>query len=82
MNVPVVKPDIVVVELLPEYAPEFIVQVPAGNPESKTEPVETEHVGCVIVPTTGADGVAGCAFITTFDEPTEMQPVEFVTVKL
>ena len=36
------------------------VQVPElGKPDNATEPVETKHVGCVIVPTTGAVGVTG-----------------------
>jgi hypothetical protein len=35
------------------------VQVPLeGNPLKMTLPVETTHVGCVIAPTTGADGLA------------------------
>jgi hypothetical protein len=36
----------------------------AGNPLRTTLPVETEHVGAVIVPTTGAAGIIGCAVIT------------------
>jgi hypothetical protein len=40
------------------------------------------HEGCVIVPTDGGAGVAGCAFITTPDEGAEIQPVEVVTVKV
>lgn len=32
------------------------VQVPAGSPLSTTLPVETVHVGWVMVPTTGAAG--------------------------
>ena len=41
------------------------VHVPLdGNPLSTTLPVETMHTGCVIVPTTGADGVTGWALIT------------------
>jgi hypothetical protein len=36
------------------------VQVPDdGNPLKSTLPVDTEHVGCVIVPITGAEGVIG-----------------------
>ncbi len=35
-----------------------------------------------MVPTTGADGVAGCAGITTFADSTETQVAELVTVKL
>jgi len=39
------------------------VHVPnAGKPFNTTLPVATVHVGCVIVPATGAVGVAGCEF--------------------
>jgi hypothetical protein len=34
------------------------------------------------MPITGIAGVDGCAGITTFDEADEVQPTEFVTVKL
>lgn len=42
--------------------PGFIVTVQppdGGRPLSATLPVATRHVGCVIIPMTGADGVAG-----------------------
>ena len=49
------------------------VQVPdGGNPLNTTLPVATLHEGCVIVPTTGAVGVAGCAFMTILPEVTEV----------
>ena len=36
------------------------VHVPAdGNPLKTTLPVDTAHVGWVITPTTGAEGIAG-----------------------
>ena len=36
------------------------VQLPlAGKPLRATLPVETEHVGCVMVPIVGAEGVNG-----------------------
>lgn len=54
----------------------------AGNPLSTTLPVAAEHVGCVIVPTVGADGVTGWVFIETLFEDPEVHPAEFVTVKL
>jgi hypothetical protein len=58
------------------------VQVPVdGRPLNATLPVVIEQVGCVILPTTGAVGVAGCAFITMFADTTEIQPAAFVTVK-
>lgn len=57
------------------------VQVPAeGKPFSTTLPVAILHVGCVIVPTTGAGGDAGAAIITTFPEGWEIHPEELVTV--
>ena len=34
-----------------------------GNPFRTTLPVESEHVGAVIVPTIGAAGITGCAVI-------------------
>ena len=57
------------------------VHVPLdGNPPNTTLPVAVAQVGCVIVPTVGELGVAGCAFTVTFDEATEVQPAELVTV--
>lgn len=55
------------------------VQLPVdGNPLRTTLPVAREHVGWVIVPTTGAVGVT--AVMTTLGEAAEVQPAEFVTV--
>jgi hypothetical protein len=61
--VPAGRPEIV--ELVPvpvvitPPGDRFNVQVPvAGNPFKTTLPVATEHVGCVILPTRGADGIA------------------------
>ena len=59
MCVPVGKPDIVVLAVEPAIDPGLIVQLPAGKPLNTTLPVADAHVGCVIVPTTGAVGVAG-----------------------
>jgi hypothetical protein len=57
------------------------VQVPVdGNELNATLPVATEHVGWVIVPTTGAVGVAGCGLIPTLPDDTDVQPSELVTV--
>jgi hypothetical protein len=57
------------------------VHVPAdGRLLSTTLPVATVHVGGVIVPTDGADGVKGWAGITTAVEAAEIQPSELVTV--
>jgi len=60
-----------------------ITHVPVdGNPLNTTLPVGTSNVGWVIVPTTGAEGVGGCAGIITFAEGTDKQPSDVVTVKL
>lgn len=57
--VPASSPDIVVLAPVPLIDPGLIVQFPEGKPLNSTLPVETEHVGCVIVPTIGAEGVTG-----------------------
>ena len=62
--------------------PGFIVQVPAGNPLNTTLPVATAQVGCVINPTSGAAGVAGCASIIASDDSGEIHPALLVTVYL
>ena len=42
---------------VPVIAPGLIVQLPvAGRADSTTLPVAVVHVGCVIVPTAGAEG--------------------------
>ena len=57
------------------------VQVPvAGKPFKTTLPVAVEQVGCVIVPTVGADGDDGAASITTLTDDAEIQPASLVTV--
>ena len=65
---------------VPDMAPGLIVQLPAGKPVNSTLPVGSAHVGCVIVPTAGAEGVAGCALITTFADAGETHPAALVTV--
>ena len=83
LYVPVASPDIVVVVPLPDTEPGLIVHVPEeGNPLRATLPVETEHVGWVGTPGTGALGVGGWTLITTPVDAGEVQPSEFVTVKL
>ena len=57
-----------------------IVQFPAGNPLSTTLPVGTSNVGWVMVPTTGAEEVGGCAGITILSDGTDTHPYELVTV--
>ena len=66
-------------------APGFLVSVhdpEAGSPLKGTVPVAVAQVGCVMVPTTGAVGVAGCGSTTAFVETGEMHPAALVTVKL
>jgi hypothetical protein len=64
----------------PEIAPGFIVQLPAGKPLNITLPVAVVQVGCVIVPTVGADDVTGCALTTISADAVEVHPVALVTV--
>jgi hypothetical protein len=82
LYVPAAIPDIVVLVVEPVIAPGLIVHVPAGKPFSTTLPVARAQVGCVIVPTVGADGAAGCALMTTFADTDEVHPAALVTVKL
>jgi hypothetical protein len=59
------------------------VHVPvSGNPLSATLPVEVMHVGWVMVPITGAAGVAGCALTVIAADDGEVQPVALVTVNV
>jgi hypothetical protein len=59
------------------------VQVPdAGSPLKATLPVAVVQVGWVMVPTTGADGVAGCALMVALSDEAEVQPATLVTVKV
>ncbi len=80
------KPEIVVLVVLPVVVtlPGILVMVqfPAGKPLSTTLPVEVAQVGCVIVPTVGAAGSAGCAFTTALVLANEVQPALLVTVKV
>ena len=56
-------------------------QVPvAGKPLITTLPVDNVHVGWVIVPMVGTDGVAGCMLMTTSVDATELHPTELVTM--
>jgi hypothetical protein len=83
--VPAIKPDIVVLVPVPVVVDPPGVQVSVhvpleGNPLKTALPVATVHVGWVIVPTTGADGVTGCTLITTLVDAAEVHPAELVTV--
>jgi len=46
-------------EPVPAIAPGFSIQFPEGNPFKTALPVASVQVGCVIVPTVGAEGVVG-----------------------
>ena len=74
--------DIVVLAPVPAIAPGLMIQLPAGKLPITTLPVAAVQVGCVIVPTVGAVGVAGCALMTTLADAGEVHPAAFVTVKL
>ena len=75
-----VKLDIVVLVVDPAIPPGLMVQLPDGNPLNATLPVDDAQVGCVMVPTTGAVGVAGWAFMVTFPDEGEVHPEAFETV--
>ena len=73
LYVPAASPEMVLVTVLPAIAPGLMVQLPVGRPLNSTLPVATEQVGWVIVPTVGANGVAGCASIVA-DVGPELHP--------
>jgi|APLow6443716910_1056828.scaffolds.fasta_scaffold1779609_1 hypothetical protein len=59
------------------------IQLPdEGSPLSAMLPVDNRQVGWVTVPTTGAEGVSGCALINALADAGEMQPEALVTVKV
>jgi hypothetical protein len=59
------------------------VHVPdAGSPLKAALPVAVVQVGWVMAPTTGADGVAGCALMIALSDEAEVQPAALVTVKV
>lgn len=78
--VPAAKPEIVLFAPVPEINPGLIVQLPVGKPPKTTLPVADAHAGWVIVPTVGANGVAGCELITELIDAVEIHPTAFVTV--
>lgn len=49
------------------------VHVPAGKLLRTTLPVAMVHVGWVMVPISGFNGVAGCVLITTLPDGTDVQ---------
>ena len=82
VGIPVARPGIVRFVPVPAITPGLTVQFPAGKPPKITLPVETAQVGCVIKPTVGACGVAGCTSITTLAEAGEIHPDIVVTVNV
>ena len=56
---PVDNPVSVVLDVDPLILPGLIVHEPEGKSLNTTLPVGTVQVGCVIVPTVGAEGVTG-----------------------
>ena len=54
----------------------------SGRPLNTTLPVTIAHVGCVIVPTEGAEGVAGLTLMTALLETGEAHPEALVTVNV
>ncbi len=75
---PVVPVPVIVVE--PKLSVTVHVPLP-GKPLKATLPVDKAHVGWVIVPNTGADGVSGCALMTALPEADELQ-LPLFTVKV
>jgi hypothetical protein len=83
--VPAARPEIVVLVPVPVVVtpPGVLVNVHvpvAGKPFNTTLPVDTEHVGCVIVPTVGAEGALGTALIRIFADEVEIHADALVTV--
>ena len=74
------NPETTVLAPDPAIVPGLIVQLPAGNPLMATLPVDTAHVGCVIVPVIGAAGVKGCELITTSAVTRDIHPEAVVIV--
>ena len=82
---PEASPEIVVLVPVPVLVtpPGVLVnvQVPEeGKPFNTTLPVAIVHVGCVVIPTSGAFGVAGWALTTTFVDDAEIHPNALVTL--
>jgi hypothetical protein len=69
---------------VPVIPPGLMVHVPvAGKPFNTTVAVDSAHdEGCVTVPTIGAVGATGAAFITTSADVFDIQPAAVVTLKL
>ncbi len=57
----------------------LMVQVPAGKFTSSIHPVATVQVGCVNVPTIGADGIPAGGLMVTIGVTGELHPASLVT---
>lgn len=68
----VVLEPVPLVVIVPGYIVSVHVPV-AGSPDKFTLPVVSEHVGGVIVPTDGLEGVSGCGFISTSSDCSDVQ---------
>lgn len=73
------RSDKVILEPVPVIASGLIVQFPEGKLFNTAVPFAIVHSGCVTAPAVGAEGVAGCTFITTSADNNEIHPTEFVT---
>jgi hypothetical protein len=80
LYVPAARPVKVLLAPVPATAPGLITQFPAGKPLNTTLPVAIAHVGCVIAPTIGVDGVTGCVLMVKLADASEIQPDPLVTV--
>lgn len=85
--VPDAKVAIVVVSPVPVIItpPGLLVSVHVpveGKPLKSTLPVDNAHVGCTIVPITGAVGADGGVVITALADTGDIHPAEDVTIKV
>jgi len=84
---PAASPAIVVIVPLPVVVtlPGILVSVHVpgeGRPVSGIVPDANVHVGCEMVPGTGADGVTGWGSIVILLDGRDVHPEEFVTVNV
>jgi hypothetical protein len=67
LYVPGIRPVIVVDDVEPVRFPGLIVHDPEGRPLRTTLPVELVQLGCVMVPTVGAEGRALTVRVAALD---------------
>ena len=67
LYVPGTNPDMVAVTVEPVRFHGFMVHDPDGRPLSATLPVDRVQVGCVIVPTAGAEGIVLTVSVAALD---------------